>query len=96
VSSASSGSMFRPHSCATSFGVRGSRRRHGADSWTGGLPAPAGKHTVLACDLFTVATVWLRRLYVLFFISIGTRRVEYVACTSNPDTAWMTQQTRNL
>jgi hypothetical protein len=32
----------------------------------------------------------------LFFISIGTRRVEYVACTRNPDTAWMTQQARNL
>jgi putative transposase len=25
-----------------------------------------------------------------------TRRLEYVACTSNPDTAWMTQQARNL
>jgi putative transposase len=33
---------------------------------------------------------------VLFFISIGTRRVEYVACTTNPDTAWMIQQARNL
>jgi putative transposase len=52
--------------------------------------------TVLAADFFTVATVWLRRLYVLFFVSIGTRRVEYVACTRNPDTAWMTQQARNL
>ena len=53
-------------------------------------------NTILACDLFTVDTVWLRRLYVLFFISIGTRRVEYVACTSKPDTSWMTQQARNL
>jgi putative transposase len=52
--------------------------------------------TILACDLFTVDTVWLRRLYVLFFVSIGTRRVEYVACTSKPDTAWMSQQARNL
>jgi putative transposase len=33
---------------------------------------------------------------LLFFVSIGTRRVEYVACTSKPDTAWMTQQARNL
>src|SRR5438034_434924 len=53
-------------------------------------------NTVLACDLFTVDTVWLRRLYVLFFVSIGTRRVEYVACTSNPDGRWMIQQARNL
>ena len=51
---------------------------------------------MLAADFFTVDTVWLRRLYVLFFVSIGTRRVEYVACTRNPDTAWMTQQARNL
>jgi putative transposase len=52
--------------------------------------------TILACDLFTVDTVWLRRLYVLFFVAIGTRRVEYVACTSKPDTSWLTQQARNL
>jgi putative transposase len=52
--------------------------------------------TILACDFFTVDTVWLRRLYVLCFVSIGTRRVEYVACTSKPNTAWMTQQARNL
>jgi hypothetical protein len=53
-------------------------------------------HTILACDFFTVDTVWLRRLYVLFFVSVGTRRVEYVACTRHPDAAWMTQQARNL
>jgi hypothetical protein len=53
-------------------------------------------NTILACDLFTVDTVWLRRLYVLFFVSIRTRRVEYVACTSKPNTAWMTRQARNL
>jgi putative transposase len=52
--------------------------------------------SILACDFFTVDTVWLRRLYVLFFVSIGTRRIEYVACTSKPNTAWMSQQARNL
>jgi putative transposase len=52
--------------------------------------------SILACDFFTVDTVCLRRLYVLFFISIGTRRVVYVACTSKPNTAWMSQQARNL
>jgi SAM-dependent methyltransferase len=57
-----------------------------------------GQHaaTTLACDFFTVDTVWLKRLYVLFVISIGSRRIEYVACTSNPDGAWMIQQARNL
>ncbi len=52
--------------------------------------------TVLACDFFTVDTVRLRRWYVLFFVSIGTRRVEYLACTSNPKASWMGQQGRNL
>jgi transposase InsO family protein len=52
--------------------------------------------SMLACDFLTVDTVWLRRLYVLVFLSIGSRRVEYMACTSNPDTAWMLQQARNL
>jgi hypothetical protein len=52
--------------------------------------------TILACDLFTVETVWLRRLYVLFFVSIRTRRLECVACTSTPDRSWMSQQARNL
>jgi putative transposase len=52
--------------------------------------------TTLACDFLTVDTVLLRRLYVLVFICIGTRRIEYVACTSSPDGAWMMQQTRNL
>jgi putative transposase len=51
---------------------------------------------VLARDFFTVDTVWLRRLYVLFFVSIGTRRVEYLARTSNPNATWMAQQARNL
>ncbi len=52
--------------------------------------------TTLACDFLTVDTVLLRRLYVLVFICIGSRRVEYIACTSNPDGAWMLQQARNL
>jgi len=51
---------------------------------------------MLACDFFTVDTVLLRRLYVLVFICVGSRRIEYIACTSNPDGAWMIQQARNL
>jgi putative transposase len=52
--------------------------------------------SILACDFFTVDTIWLRRIYVLAFLSIGSRRIEYVACTSKPNTAWMLQQARNL
>jgi putative transposase len=51
---------------------------------------------MLACDFLTVETVWLSRIYVLFFISLARRRIEYVACTSNPDGRWVAQQARNL
>ncbi len=52
--------------------------------------------SMIACDFFTVETVSLRRIYVLFFIELGTRRVHLAGCTSNPDGAWVTQQARNL
>jgi putative transposase len=52
--------------------------------------------TTLACDLFTVETAWLKRIYVLFFISLERRRIEGVACTPKPTGAWVAQQARNL
>ncbi len=51
---------------------------------------------MLACDFLTVETAFLQRIYVLFFISLATRRIEYVACSSNPDGRWVAQQARNL
>jgi putative transposase len=40
--------------------------------------------------------VTLRRLYVLFFIELGSRRVHLAGCTTNPSGAWVVQQARNL
>ena len=51
---------------------------------------------MLACDFLTVETAFLQRIYVLFFISLATRRIEYVACTPKPDGDWVAQQARNL
>jgi putative transposase len=68
--------------------------RRGVQSWRSFLRAHG--ESILACDFFTVDTVWLRRLYVLVFLSIGSRRIEYFACTSKPDMEWMLQQARNF
>ena len=71
-------------------------------------PAPERGHTpwrtflnhdkdqILACEFFTVETLFLQTIYVLFFIEIGTRRAHTVGCTDHPDSAWVTQQARNL
>ncbi len=36
---------------------------------------------MLACDFFTVESVFLKTIYVLFFIDMGTRRVYLAGCT---------------
>jgi len=51
---------------------------------------------IVACDFFTVETAWLKTLYVLFFIEVGSRRVHLAGCTTNPTSAWVTQQARHL
>jgi hypothetical protein len=50
----------------------------------------------LATDFFTVETLWLKTVYVLFFIELNTRRVYLAGCTDQPDSAWVTQQARQL
>ena len=51
---------------------------------------------ILATDFFTVDTVWLTSLYVLFFIELGSHRVHLAGCTLHPTGDWVVQQARNL
>jgi transposase InsO family protein len=68
--------------------------RHAATTWRAFLRQQAAG--IVTCDFFTVDTVWLRRLYVLFFIELDTQRVHLAGVTTNPNGAWVAQQARNL
>jgi len=96
------GELLRLGVRVSATAIRSTLRRHGLD------PAPRRTTTtwrkflrqqaagIVACDFFTVDTVWLRRLYVLFFIELDTRRVHLAGVTANPDGGWAAQQARNL
>jgi putative transposase len=68
--------------------------QRGGISWRDFIRGQA--HSMIACDFFTVDTIALRRIYVLFFIERSTRRVHLAGMSENPDDAWTAQQARNL
>jgi putative transposase len=74
-------------------GVDPAPRRSGP-SWGKFLRQQAS--VIIECDFFTVETLWLRRLYVLFFLELGRRRVHLAGVTANPSGRWVEQQARNL
>jgi putative transposase len=96
------GELIRLGVRVSATAIRTTLRRRGLDptprptatTWRAFLRRQAAG--IVACDFFTVDSVWLRRLCVLFFIELGTRRVHLAGVTANPNAAWVTQQARNL
>jgi transposase InsO family protein len=56
----------------------------------------AHRQSLLAVDFFTVETIWAQRLYVLFFIELGSRRVHLAGRTPNPNAPWVIQRARQV
>jgi putative transposase len=63
-------------------------------TWKQFLAAHA--QTLVASDSFSVDTIFFKRLYVLIYMHLASRRVLLASRTSKPDAAWVTQQARNL
>src|SRR5262249_56548173 len=63
-------------------------------SWRAFLRLQA--QSMLAVDFFTVETISLRRLDVLFLIELGSRRVHLAGRTASPTGTWVTQRARQF
>jgi len=96
------GELLRLGCRVSASSIRRVLRAHGLDpaprraptSWRAFLRQQAAG--IVACDFFTVDTIFLRRVYVLFVIELGSRRVYLVGVTGHPTGVWVAQQARNL
>ncbi len=63
-------------------------------TWKAFLRAQAS--AIVLTDFLSVDTVLLKRLYVLLYMELATRRVIWFAVTDRPDAQWVSQQARNV
>jgi putative transposase len=68
--------------------------RRGGPTWRQFLRTQA--RGVLATDFFTVETVGLTRLYVLFVVEVQSRALHLLGITTHRTGAWLAQQARDL
>lgn len=55
-------------------------------------PFPAHAESLVAADFFSVDTIFFKRLYVVIYVHLATRRILLASCTAEPNTPWVTQQ----
>jgi putative transposase len=68
--------------------------RRASVTWRAFLRAQAS--SIVATDFFTVETVRLTTLYVLFVIELCMRRIRLAGVTDHPDGSWVVQRAREL
>jgi putative transposase len=96
------GELLKLGHAVSATAVRAVLRRHRVPpaprraglAWPAFLRAHA--QGLLACDFFSVETVRLQTLYVLFFLEVQSRRVFVAGCTAHPTGEWVAQQARNV
>jgi putative transposase len=88
VSATSVRTILRAH------GLGPAPRRHNGPTWVQFLRAQTTG--TLATDFFSIETVGLTRLYVLFVIEVERPTVHLAGITAHPTGLWVTQQARNL
>jgi putative transposase len=74
-------------------GLRPAPRRASV-TWRAFLRAQAA--AIVAIDFFTVETVRLKTLYILFSIELYTRRIRLAGVTDHPNGPWVVQRAREL
>jgi transposase InsO family protein len=96
------GELFKLGYVVSATSIRNLMQKHGVptsprrwrSSWREFLRAQAS--AIVATDYFTVDTWNLKRLHVLFFMELGTRRILWFGVTENPNQEWVSKQARNL
>jgi len=74
--------------------ITASKPRPKRDTWRQFMRAQAS--SIISCDLFTVETIGLKTLHVMFFIELHIHRVLIGGVTDGPaNLAWTTQIARN-
>src|SRR5712691_10798196 len=96
------GELLKLGHAVSATAIRNLLRRHrigpaplrSRQTWKAFLRAQSS--AIVLTDFFSVDTVFLKRLYVLLYMELATRRIIWFAVTERPDAAWVTQQARNV